>query len=105
DGKTGALDAVTARLAEREAAVLAQPQVQALWQRIDAVTAAERDQLRADLDRLQRWYPVQRLGMDLVFLLPLLGLFYSWNAASLRRQRPVQTLVSSHLLVVAFIPV
>ena len=105
DGKTGALDAVTARLAEREAAVQAQPQVQALWQRIDAITVAEREQLRADLDRLQRWYPVRRLGMELVFLLPLLGLFYAWNAASLRRQRPVQTLVSSHLLVVAFIPV
>ena len=36
--------------------------------------------------------------MELIFLLPLIAVFYLWNGASIRRSRTVQTLVSSHLL-------
>lgn len=103
--KTGALDEVTGRLAQLEAAIGREARVQALWQRIDAVQADDRERLRADLRQLESWYPVRRLGWELLFLAPLLGLFYAWNAASIRRGRAVQTLVSAHLLVVAFIPV
>ncbi|MFZ5493107.1 MAG: double zinc ribbon domain-containing protein [Pseudomonadota bacterium] len=102
--KTAALDAVTGRLAQLEAAIDRQPRVQALWQRIDAIAPADRERLRADLRQLETWYPVRRLGWEALFLAPLLGLFYAWNAASIRRARAVQTLVSAHLLVVAFIP-
>jgi len=103
--KTGALDAVTGRLAQLDAAIDREPRVRALWQRIDAITPADRERLRADLRALDTWYPVRRLGWELLFLAPLLGLFYAWNATSIRRARAVQTLVSAHLLVVAFIPV
>lgn len=103
--KTGALDEATGRLAQLEAAIGREARVQALWGRIDAVQPADRDRLRADLGRLETWYPVRRLGWELLFLAPLVGLFYAWNAASIRRGRAVQTLVSAHLLVVAFIPV
>lgn len=102
--KTAALDAVTGRLAQLEAAIDRQPRVQALWQRIDAIASADRERLRADLRQIETWYPVRRLGWEALFLAPLLGLFYAWNAASIRRGRAVQTLVSAHLLVVAFIP-
>ena len=103
--KTGALDEATGNLAQLETAIGGEARVQALWQRIDAVQADDRERLRADLRRLETWYPVRRLGWELLFLAPLLGLFYAWNAASIRRGRAVQTLVSAHLLVVAFIPV
>ncbi|MBC7160890.1 MAG: zinc ribbon domain-containing protein [Immundisolibacter sp.] len=103
--KTGALEEATGRLAQLEAAIAGEARVQALWQRIDAVQADDRERLRADLRQLETWYPVRRLGWELLFLAPLLGLFYAWNAASIRRGRAVQTLVSAHLLVVAFIPV
>jgi hypothetical protein len=43
--------------------------------------------------------------MEMLFLLPLLTGFYYWNARSIARARPFQSLVSSHLLVVTFIPV
>jgi hypothetical protein len=43
--------------------------------------------------------------MQLIFLLPLFGIFYAWNALSIRKNRGVQTLVSSHLLAVSFIPI
>ena len=43
--------------------------------------------------------------MQMIFLLPLFAVFYIWNNASIRKDRGIQTLVSSHLLVVSFIPI
>lgn len=58
-----------------------------------------------DLRTLNYWYPVKKLGMQLIFLLPIFAAFYLWNNASIRKKRGVQTLVSSHLLAVSFIPI
>jgi ribosomal protein L40E len=76
-----------------------------LFARVAGVTDADRTALRDELRRLNFWYPAQRLGMEMLFLLPLLAVFYFWNAKSIAGKRPFQTLVSSHLLVVAVIPV
>jgi len=54
---------------------------------------------------LNFWYPVKKLAMQLLFLLPLFAVFYAWNSASIKGSRSLQTLVSSHLLVVSFIPI
>lgn len=102
--KTAALDEATGRLKQLEAGIEQQPRVQALWQRIDAVQPADRERLRADLRALNTWYPARRLAWEALFLAPLIGAFWFWNSVSIRRARPVQTLVSAHLLVVAFIP-
>jgi RNA polymerase subunit RPABC4/transcription elongation factor Spt4 len=51
------------------------------------------------------WHPVKRLGKQMVFLLPLFAVFYFWSNTSIRKNRGIQTLVSSHLLVVSFIPI
>ncbi len=64
-----------------------------------------RDELLEELRSLNFWYPVKRLGMEMIFLLPLIVLFYLWNSTSTARNRPYQSLISSHLLVVVFIPV
>jgi hypothetical protein len=76
-----------------------------MWKMLEDLTTGDRDRLRADLRRLNFWFPVKRLAMQFVFLLPLVAAFYFWNGASIRKGRGVQTLVSSHLLVVASIPV
>lgn len=103
--RTDTLNVLTQKLAGLEAAAQGNRRVQRLWLELDAVSEPARQRLRADLWRLDFWYPVKRLGMEMIFLLPLLGLFYAWNSASIRKDRPVQTLVSSHLLVIAVIPV
>lgn len=41
----------------------------------------------------------------MLFLLPLMLAFYYWNSISIAKTRPFQLLVSSHLLIVVFIPV
>jgi hypothetical protein len=43
--------------------------------------------------------------MDLAFLLPLVVILALWNSRSIRGNRGAQVLVSSHLLVVASLPV
>ncbi|MGB5261636.1 MAG: zinc ribbon domain-containing protein [Gammaproteobacteria bacterium] len=79
--------------------------IRKLYALVEGVSGADRDLLREDLRRLNFWYPVKKLGMDMLFLLPLFLVFYAWNARSIARDRPFQTLVSSHLLVVALVPV
>jgi hypothetical protein len=43
--------------------------------------------------------------MQLLFLLPLLGVFYFWNSLSIKNNRGLQTLVTSHLMGVSFVPI
>ena len=103
--KTGALNEATRKLALLESAIVQDARVRELFRLLDGISEADRIALRDDLRRMNFWYPVQRLGMEMLFLLPLFVAFYYWNARSIARQRPFQTLVSSHLVVVALIPV
>jgi hypothetical protein len=88
-----------------ESSLQQDPRVRALFALVANVSAADRKALQDELRRLNFWYPAQRLAMEMLFLLPLLGVFYFWNAKSIARSRPFQTLVSSHLLVVVMVPV
>jgi hypothetical protein len=103
--KAGALEKARAQLATVDAALEGDPRVGALWKRIAAVTEEDGRRLEADRGRLVFWFPVKRLGMQLLFLAPLFAAFYLWSVRSARRGRGVQTLVASHLLVVSFIPI
>jgi predicted RNA-binding Zn-ribbon protein involved in translation (DUF1610 family) len=87
------------------ATLLQNPKLQELFAIIESAPKMYRDRLLADLRSENFWYPVKRLGMEMLFLLPLVIIFYFWNARSISRRRPFQALVSSHLLVVVFIPV
>jgi hypothetical protein len=103
--KTAALETLRAQLATIDAALLGAPAVATLFGRLDALRDADRVRLESDLRRLTFWFPLKRLGMELLFLVPLLGVFLAWTVRSARRGPGVQTLVASHLLVVASIPV
>lgn len=61
--------------------------------------------LRTILDRLEFYYPLKRVGVELLFLIPLFLIVWLWNDRSIRRENGAQSLVSSHLLVVVFIPI
>jgi Double zinc ribbon len=99
------ISALSAGELELESALSGNPLLVGLFRSIDAVTDAEREQVRRELQHRNFWFPVRRLGMEMLFLFPLLLVFYTWNVHSLSRGRPYQVLVSSHLLVVTFIPV
>lgn len=103
--KTNALNQSVRKLALLESSLVREPPLRELFALIDNVSEADRVRLRDDLRAANFWHPVRRLGMEMLFLVPLLAGFYYWNATSIVRRRPLQTLVSSHLLVIAFIPV
>lgn len=103
--RTATLDGLKAQAATLAQTINARDDIQALWAVLDKPSEADRQQLRDDLQRLNFWFPVKQLGMQLIFLLPLFLIFRAWNSASLHNGRGLQTLVSAHLLVVSFIPI
>jgi uncharacterized OB-fold protein len=103
--KTNALDTLKGEIETLERKINGNASVGALWQKLQTLQPEDREKLKADLRTLIFWYPVKRLAMQMVFLIPLFVIFYLWNNASLRKSLGVQVLVSSHLLVVSFIPI
>jgi len=103
--KTVAMNELVRRQGEIEAELTQAPKVNKLFNLVAEISEANRIALRDELRSLNFWFPARRLGMEMLFLLPLLGVFYLWNARSIARGKSFQTLVSSHLLVVVCIPV
>lgn len=103
--KTRALNALKPRIASLEQTLNNNPKVRVLWERLDGLQEQDRQKLLNDLRTSNYWYPVKKLGMQLIFLLPLFVVFYAWNNASIRKNRGLHTLVSSHLLAISFIPI
>ncbi|MBT8122027.1 MAG: zinc ribbon domain-containing protein, partial [Gammaproteobacteria bacterium] len=103
--RTVAMDELVERERQLRASLEQAALIRTLYEQVASVSETDRATLRTDLRRLNFWYPVKKLGMEMLFLLPLFLVFYAWNARSIVRDRSFQTLVSSHLLVVAPIPV
>lgn len=103
--ETIALDILKNRIASLERTINKDAKVKLLWERLQGLPEQAQYKLITDLRRLNFWYPAKRLGMQMIFLLPLFAIFYAWNNASIRKNRGVQALVSSHLLGVSFIPI
>ncbi len=103
--KTGYLNTLRGRIEALELKINGHQKVMMLWERLAGLQQADRERLREDLRSMNFWFPVKRLGMQMIFLLPLFVVFYAWNNTSIRKGRGIQILVSSHLLVVSFIPI
>jgi len=76
-----------------------------LFAMIETISEEDRNRLADEVRNLNFWHPAKRLGMEFMFLLPLVALFYFWNVKSVAASRPFQVLVSSHLMVIVFVPV
>jgi len=103
--KTESLNTLRGQIAALELEINSNPTVRLLWEKLNNQDRSAREQLQADLRKAYFWYPLQRLGMQILFLLPLFIIFYIWNNASVRKNRGIQSLVSAHLLVISFIPI
>ena len=103
--KTSALNVLKARIASLEQTINDDTKVKLLWEKLEGLKAQDRQTLITELRTLNYWFPVKKLGMQLIFLLPLFVVFYVWNNTSIRKNRGLQTLVSTHLLGISFIPI
>jgi len=103
--KTNALNTLRAQIVSLEQKINGNEKVRQLWEKLETLRPVDREKLKAELRTLYFWHPVKKLGMQMIFLLPLFAFFFLWNNVSIKKSRGIQTLVSSHLLVVSFIPV
>jgi hypothetical protein len=103
--KTNALNTLRAQIVSLEQKINGNEKVRQLWAILETLRPADREKLKSELRTLYFWHPVKKLGMQMIFLLPLFAFFYIWNNVSIKKSRGIQTLVSSHLLVVSFIPI
>ncbi len=67
--------------------------------------AGYRDGIKADYKEFEFWYPLKELGWQFLFIFPLFSIFFLWNIISINKGRSNQTLISTHLLVIASIPI
>jgi hypothetical protein len=102
---TETLDSLVQQERVLASSLVQHPKLAGLFEVIESSSDADRRSLLEDLRSRNFWHPVKRLGMEMLFLLPLVAGFYFWNSKSIAAGRPFQSLVSSHLLVVVFIPV
>lgn len=103
--KTSALNVLKARIASLEQVINDDTKANHLWKRLADLKEQDRQTLITELRTLNYWFPVKKLGMQLIFLLPLFVVFYVWNNISIGKNRGLQTLVSTHLLGISFIPI
>jgi hypothetical protein len=103
--KTEALNTLQGQINALDQRINDHGKIRLLWERFQLLSDQDRETLKTDLRSMYFWHPVKRLGMQMVFLLPLFAVFYLWNNTSIRKNRSIQILVSSHLLVVSFIPI
>lgn len=99
------LNTLRAQIESFERKINSNEVVRQLWEKLETLLPADQEKLKAELRTMYFWYPVKKLGMQMIFLLPLFAIFYLWNNASIRKSRGIQNLVSAHLLVVSFIPI
>jgi len=104
-GKTDALNSMRGQIGALEQKINENLKVRHFWEKLQGLQQADREKLRSDLRHSYFWFPVKKLVMQMLFLLPLFAVFYFWNASSIRKGRGIQVLVSAHLLVVSFIPI
>jgi preprotein translocase subunit YajC len=98
------IDRLTAEIRSIEQQIHSHSGIRQLWTLISP-TDAQRDEIVADFKRFQFWFPLKELAWQLLFLLPIFAVFYWWSSRSVKKDKPIQTLIASHLLVVASLPI
>jgi len=101
---TQQIEQLTKDLAEIAQEINANASVQKLWEFTNS-SETTRQVVIDDFNRFERWYPLRELFWQLLFMLPIFVILYFWSGRSLKKDHRIQTLVASHLVVVAAIPI
>ncbi len=101
---TAGIEHMTEQLHDIENQLNSDPLVVELRKTLNPDVASRQESVE-DFKRFEKIYPLKELGWQLLFLLPLFALFYFWSSRSVRKNNRVQTLIASHLLVVATLPI
>lgn len=103
--KTDELAGLDNEIKQIQSKILANDKFKWIWDYVIWNNGEKQKLLESDFAVAEFWYPIKRLFMELAFLLPLFIVFWIWNSRSIAKNSWVQSLISSHLLVIAFIPI
>lgn len=98
------LNNVYAQIQEIDVQIFSNQSASNLKQLIVNTTIQDREVLESDLRRFDFLYPIQKLLMKAAFLIPLFAVLYWWFCRNIRNNKPMQKVVSAHMLVVVSIP-
>ncbi|MFA4828715.1 MAG: zinc ribbon domain-containing protein [Thermodesulfovibrionales bacterium] len=101
--KNPEVDKILANIKDIDEKINALDVVKGFWVKVEKKGALAQT-LTNDLRKINFTYPIKRLGIRILFLLPVIILLFLWNSTSIRKNRYLQTFISSHLLIVSFIP-
>lgn len=93
---------ISRKIASIESKINARPEIITLWKAIDTAISNQETVIR-DLRHYRLAYPVYNTGIQFLFLLPLLLIFYLWYRKSTGSR--LSSLISTHLMVVISIPI
>ena len=60
--------------------------------------------LKTSYEKAEFWYPNIQFILQILFLVPLIGLTYAWHAQALNTNKSLQALLSWHLLLIFCVP-
>lgn len=81
------------------------PLVQSIWEIIKPGDEARRASIIKDFKLYELKYKFVEFFWQLLFLVPIFGVIYAWHGRSVKRENKIRILISSHLLIVASIPI
>lgn len=95
------IGSIDAEVAKRFETIIASPLAQTYISTVDENKGA----INNRWDYLQYWFPLKDILFKLLFLAPLLALFYWVYKRSIAKNRELLILVSAHMLIVTTIPI
>ncbi len=105
ENKTNELNNTIGQIQALELQILGKDEMKALLDYIEWDWYKNKNKLESDLHLEEFFYPLKKLWMELLFLIPLFIIIILWSLRATKKNSWIQMLMSSHLLVVAFIPI
>ncbi|MBI9032557.1 zinc ribbon domain-containing protein [bacterium] len=103
--ETDKLEILTSKIDKINYEIYNKQEVKNLFQVITSWDSKQRQEFIDDIEAFEQWYKYKELGWQMLFLIPLLLIFYLWNHRSLKKESGLQVLISTHLLVIIAIPI
>ncbi len=103
--KAQTLDKLLSNFNSLEKNILSNSIVKSFKHSLTSFSSKQREDLLEDLRYERFWFPVKVLLIQLLFLLPPLLVVLFWNSRSIKKEKDIQVLMSSHLLLVICIPI
>lgn len=93
--------ALSLRIRELEKELRGRPEIS---KTVSLIFKLQKADYTDDLKRFNRIFALKRTVFDFIFILPFLMLLILWNRRALKKEKSLSVVISSHLILVAVIP-